>query len=158
VRCKQVREKLAEYQLGALDDAEAAAIAKHLAKCADCRAELQALERTAELLAPAEAVSPPHDLWPGVRERLRPRRAWSWDTLAVHWQPALAGGVALLVIILGLAWMALRPPATEPSSESLASEYQQQQIIAQWEQPLADDAALGMMFASLGNGEEGARW
>ncbi len=76
----------------------------------------------------------------------------------MHWQPALAGGVALLVIILGLAWMALRPPATEPSSESLASEYQQQQIIAQWEQPLADDAALGMMFASLGNGEEGARW
>ncbi len=31
MRCKQVREKLAEYQLGALDDAEAAAIAKHLA-------------------------------------------------------------------------------------------------------------------------------
>lgn len=156
--CKQVREKLAEYQLGALDDAKAAALAQHLAECADCRAELEALRRTAELLTPVEVASPPRDLWPGVREQLRPRRAWGWNALAVHWQPALAGAAALLLLILGIAWLALRPPAIEPSSELLASEYEQQQIIAQWEQPLADDAALGMMFVSLGSAEEGARW
>ena len=158
MRCKQVRDKLEQYELGALNEVETATIAEHLAECAECRAEVEALRRTAELLTPMEPALPTHDLWPGIRERLRPRRSWAWGALAPHWQPALAGGIVLLVIISGLTWLALRPPAIEPSSELLASEYQQQQIIAQWEQPLADDAALGMMFVSLGSAEEEARW
>jgi len=157
VRCKQVTEKLAEYQLGALDEAEAAAVAEHVAQCARCRAELAALERTAELLEPLEPASPPRDLWAGVKRRMRPRRATAWDALAMRWRPALAVGVALLVLASGLAWLALRGPAVQPSSELLASEYQEQQIMAQWGQPLADDAALGIMFVSLENGEGGRR-
>jgi len=108
VRCKQVTEKLAEYQLGALDEAEAAAVAEHVAQCARCRAELAALERTAELLEPLEPATPPRDLWAGVKRRMRPRRATAWDALAMRWRPALAVGVALLVLASGLAWLALR--------------------------------------------------
>jgi len=158
VRCKQVTEKLAEYQLGALDEAEAAAVAEHVAACARCRVELAALERTATLLEPMEPASPPRDLWAGVKARMRPRRASVWDALVMRWRPALAAGFALLALVSGLAWLSLRGPAVQPSSELLASEYQEQQIMAQWGQPLADDAALGIMFVSLENGESGRTW
>lgn len=157
MRCKQVREKLAEYELGGLDEAEAAAVAEHLAECAECQAELAALRRTGELMAPVEPASPPRDLWQGVKTRMRPRRATAWDALVMRWRPALAAGIALLVLASGLAWLSLRGPAVQPSLELLASEYQEQQIMAQWGQPLADDAALGIMFVSLENAEGGRR-
>ncbi|MGC9319736.1 MAG: anti-sigma factor family protein [Armatimonadota bacterium] len=152
MRCTEVREKLAEYQLGALSEAERSAMEGHLESCAECRAEMEALERLDALLQPAERVEAPEDLWEGVRARLAPRRRGVWRALSEWWRvsprPALAAAAALVLVIGGL-WLALRSPASAPAASTLASEYQEQQIVAQWSQPLADDAALGMMFASL---------
>jgi len=159
VRCKQVREKLVEYELGALEEGESGAIAEHLQSCADCRRELEAMKRTSALLGPIQPSTPPPHLWLGIRERLRPRRRRLWASLPqMRWQQALAAAAALLIIVGGFGWMALRRPAIEPSQELLASDYQQQQIVAQWAQPLADDAALGILLVSLENGGEGDLW
>lgn len=155
MRCEQVRKRLAEYQLGALAEAEAEAVCAHLQECARCRAELAALQRLDALLAPAESVSAPPDLWARIQPRLRPRRALWWQPLLVPPRPAIATAAAVLMAAFGV-WLALRgPTAPGPAPETLASSYQEHQIVAEWSQPFADDAALGAMFASLnGDGAE----
>jgi predicted anti-sigma-YlaC factor YlaD len=150
VRCQHVTDRLAEYDLDALQEHERAAIAEHLQACAACRAELQALRRTAALLEPLQAQAPPRDLWPAVRRRMTPRRAGLWQALAIRWRPALAAAAALLAVF-GV-WLTLRGPVVQPSADVLASDLQEQQIMAQWSQPLADDAALGIMLVGLENG------
>ncbi len=47
------------YAVDALDDIERAAFERHLAECADCRAEVASLRETAALLAETTAVEPP---------------------------------------------------------------------------------------------------
>lgn len=54
------------YAVDALDDLERAAFERHLAECADCRAEVASLRETAALLASAEATEPP----PALRARV----------------------------------------------------------------------------------------
>ena len=50
------------YAVDALDDLERAAFERHLAECAECRAEVASLRETAALLASAEATEPPAGL------------------------------------------------------------------------------------------------
>lgn len=145
--CREVRDKLAEYQLGGLAETERAALAGHLVGCAACRAELEALARLDDLLSPMTPLTAPTELWGGIEERLQPRRAqwWQW---AVQWpRPALAAA-AMIMVALGLA-LGLRGHEQVVPSETLTPAYQEQQIVAEWSSPLADDAALGVMFASL---------
>jgi len=145
--CSVVRDKLAEYQLGGLEQDERAAVAAHLSGCAACRAELEALSRLDALLPAMEPLTAPAELWAGIEARLQPRRNpwWQW---AAQWpRPALAAA-AMFMIAVGL-WVGLRGPAPIVPTETLAPAYQEQQIVAEWSSPLADDAALGVMFASL---------
>lgn len=50
------------YAVDALDDIERASFERHLAECAECRAEVASLRETAALLASTEAVEPPASL------------------------------------------------------------------------------------------------
>lgn len=152
MRCQQVRKKLAEYQLGGLKPSEREAIAAHLRECADCARELEALSRLDDLFTPIDQVNAPDDLWERVQPRLRPRRVPWWEALAVRPRPAIAAAAAILLAVLSV-WLLLRPSAPpEQQVEALASAFQEQQIVAEWSSPLADDAALGVVFASL-NGD-----
>jgi anti-sigma factor RsiW len=54
------------YAVDALDDIERARFERHLAECAECRAEVASLRHTAGLLAETTAVAPPQ----GLRERV----------------------------------------------------------------------------------------
>ncbi|MFO8079935.1 MAG: zf-HC2 domain-containing protein [Armatimonadota bacterium] len=154
MRCAQVREKLTEYQLGLLERAEEAEVQRHLRNCDGCREELLALERLDGLIKPAEQVPAPANMWSGVQSRMKPRRSPWWQVWREAPKPALAMAAAMLLAVAGV-WLGLSGgPSDVQSYEVLASDYQEQQIVAQWSQPLADDAALGVMFASLnGSGE-----
>ena len=44
---------------------------RHLAECARCRAELEALNEQTDSLAELPKMAPPPDLWPEIRTRLR---------------------------------------------------------------------------------------
>jgi anti-sigma factor RsiW len=54
------------YAVDALDDIERAQFERHLAECAECRAEVASLRSTAALLAETTATAPPE----GLRERV----------------------------------------------------------------------------------------
>lgn len=154
MHCAQVREKLTEYQLGLLDEAEAREVQAHLAECHGCREELAALERLDALIEPAEQHEAPANMWSDIRARMKPRRAPWWEAWRDSPKPALAMAAAMLLAIGGV-WLGLHGGPTDTQGyEVLGSDYQEQQIVAQWSQPLADDAALGVMYASLnGSGE-----
>ncbi len=93
-------ELAAPYALGALAPAERADFEAHLAECATCRAEVQALREVTGLLAQAAPAAPPP---PALRERVlrdaravRPlgtrRRGRPWIAAAAAGALALAAG------------------------------------------------------------------
>ncbi len=135
-RDESIRSRLDDYADGVLSPARAAEVERHLAQCADCRAESEAL---AALLASAAALpparEPSRDLWPGIATRLvggpeaaapSPRRkrtgvhpAWAWS----GW--AAAAGLALLLAARGPVGsapsVAGSPAATSPESAVFAA-------------------------------------
>src|SRR5688572_7103582 len=50
------------YAIDALDDIERAQFERHLARCAECRAEVESLREASAMLAETAAVEPPADL------------------------------------------------------------------------------------------------
>lgn len=153
MNCDECRANLPEYGLDTLDEAQALAMREHLIACADCRAELAAFERLDELMAPVEHVSADRDLWAGVSARMKPRQTAAPRWFAPRWQLALAAAAVILALAVGGVMMNGKTPALTPGSEMLAADYQEQQVIAEWSQPLADDASLGLMLASISVGE-----
>lgn len=105
-------EDVAAYALGALEPAEAEALARHLETCAVCRDELEAFQQVVDLLpvtAPAFKASPklrrrlrraiadePH---PAAGEASRPRRSWRPEWLP---RPVLGVAAGLAVIAIAL--------------------------------------------------------
>jgi anti-sigma factor RsiW len=154
VHCARAREKLTEYQFGLLEVAEAAEVERHLASCEQCRSELAALRRLDELIRPVEQVEAPANLWSDVHARMRPRRAPFWQRWRGSPKPALAMAAAMLLAVGGI-WLGLQRQPAATGWGTLESSYQEQQIVSQWSQPLADDAAMGALYASLnGMGED----
>ncbi len=149
MRCRQVCDRLTEYQLDLLEDRERAGVEAHLAECADCRAELVALQKLDGLLEPMEEAEAPANLWSGVKRRMEPRRAPLWQLWRQPARQAIAVAAAMLLVVAGL-WLGLRGRPGDPEDYNLlASDYQEQHVVAQWSQPLADDAALGAIYAGL---------
>jgi anti-sigma factor RsiW len=99
------------YAVDALDDVERAQFERHLAECAECRAEIESLRSTAGLLAETAATAPPEALRervladiatvrplpPEVGKRPAPRRRLRWAALAAAAAviAAVAGGVVI---------------------------------------------------------------
>jgi anti-sigma factor RsiW len=98
-----VRERLDDYVDEALDPAGRAAVEAHLAGCPACAAETAGLRK---LLGRTEAlppgIEPARDLWPEIRDRLRPasapaHRSWWRAPGALAPRLGLAGAAAALV-------------------------------------------------------------
>ncbi len=117
--CEEAKERLDDYVDGTLTEAELHEVELHLAGCAGCAAEERGLRALmARVAAMPREMSPSHDLWPGIAERIAavrprpaapgPRRIWSWS-------PALLAAAAAVVLALGgraRVW----PPATGPET------------------------------------------
>ena len=92
--CDQVRESAAEYVLGTLDGADRAAVAGHLAACAECRAEVESLARVTDTLwAGSPEAEPPAGFESRVLDAVRapaPRRR------VARWAAGLAAAAALV--------------------------------------------------------------
>ncbi|HEY3220775.1 MAG TPA: hypothetical protein VGJ80_08585 [Gemmatimonadales bacterium] len=87
--------------LGALRAGEASVWARrHIATCAACQAELEALYQRVAQLKALPALRPPRDRWPAVQavlraERTRRRRTWGTWTGSL----ALAATIAALLLL-----------------------------------------------------------
>jgi predicted anti-sigma-YlaC factor YlaD len=75
--CAAVDARLADYlddeAPDALPAAERAALERHVATCARCRALVRDLDGIGEAAAALPAFAPPRDLWPDIAARLVPR-------------------------------------------------------------------------------------
>lgn len=99
------------YAVDALDDIERAQFERHLAECAECRAEVASLRDTASLLAETSAIAPPQALRervladittvrplpPAVRTGGAPRRRFRLAPLAAAAALIAAVGTGVLV-------------------------------------------------------------
>jgi anti-sigma factor RsiW len=72
--CERVNGLLTLYVDEGLPARDAGRVAGHLARCAACRAELQALEQTLAVLDRVRPHAPPIDLWEQFRSRLEAQR------------------------------------------------------------------------------------
>jgi anti-sigma factor RsiW len=109
--CQELDERLDDFVDGRLGETESAEVQAHLAACAGCRERAQQLRR---LLAHAAAlprgIAPPEDLWPGIRERIERRSAFTgfWTS----WQPvALAAAAAAAAALSVFLWSGSGPTA-----------------------------------------------
>jgi hypothetical protein len=123
-------DRLSEYVDGELHSGEKEALEAHLAGCPDCRTTLDELQRIVQRAASLPDRPPAHDLWPAIREAIRPeheidvvplqlpraRRRFSFSA------PELAAAAAVLMLVSGGAvWLALRPSADPPASSAPVS-------------------------------------
>ena len=121
------RDELAAYALGALDDAEAAELRRHLDGCEECRQHLRWLEPAVDLLPRAvPQVAPP----PRLRKRLmatiraESRESARDDSWAARWRgwgafvlrPATALAAAVLLVAGALGGYFLHQPTQDRTS------------------------------------------
>ncbi|MBK6489108.1 MAG: zf-HC2 domain-containing protein [Gemmatimonadetes bacterium] len=68
--CAAVDEQLGDYLEGVLDVSAAAEIELHLSGCTACRALVHDFEALARSAATLPEVTPSHDLWPAIAQRI----------------------------------------------------------------------------------------
>ena len=117
MNCEQMRNLLDEYVDGELSAEGRRAVERHLAGCEACRAELEALKKTAALVGSLPKVNAPEGLARGVEAALassaRRKRA-----VLVRWVGgwgSLAAAAATLVIVIKYApWEPAREQSARP--------------------------------------------
>jgi hypothetical protein len=130
--CLELFDQLDRYHTGGLTRAESEAVEQHLLACAECAADFRFQRslkgRTAAL---PEGIAPEHDLWSGIRDRMRgnapvqhPARQWHrtpWLIAAGIVLMALSSGVTALLVKNG----GIQPQPGSPGYESTELGYRQ---------------------------------
>ena len=128
--CREIRQALGVYVLGAIDPAERAQVDEHLAHCPDCREELASLAGLPAMLrkvpmVEAERLAAP-DAEPDVpempsEEMLPSLVARTTNVRRIHrWRGALAAAAAVIVALGGGAAIAT---ALQPSHSVTAESW-----------------------------------
>jgi len=122
-------ERLSAFVDGELAPAEAAAVRTHAASCPACTAALSDLRALVKNARTLDVPEPPPTLWPSIEGALDRRERFGWLTLS-NWKPfavgALAGAVAVVLVVFALPLLRARPDApvasapTEPASAAPA--------------------------------------
>lgn len=74
MKCNEIRARLDDLLEGTLTGDERERVERHLAGCADCAGELEAVRRLVDSIAGLpDEIQPERDLWPDVEARLEPR-------------------------------------------------------------------------------------
>ncbi|MCC6930264.1 MAG: zf-HC2 domain-containing protein [Gemmatimonadaceae bacterium] len=68
--CVELDERLGDYLEGSLDDASVADLELHLSGCPACTALVRDFERITRDAATLPTLTPSHDLWPAIAQRL----------------------------------------------------------------------------------------
>jgi len=117
MRCKKVIRQLSAYLDGQLTAAEREAARSHIAGCARCRGEMEALERTAYAVADLPRLRAPSDLRDQVMAKLdgvapAEARPPQWR---MYWGAAAAVVFAVVIMLL------ITPRRTEPGAVAPAA-------------------------------------
>jgi hypothetical protein len=127
--CDDTTMSLGVYLLGALDTAERAEVEAHLDGCADCRAELAALEGLPALLSrltiddvSAEPLAVPDDLFERVAARARAEQAQQAPSRFTRYRRLTAIAAAVVVLAAGgVSWGVLHSSTAKHPSVTAAA-------------------------------------
>lgn len=109
------------YAVDALDDIERAAFERHLAVCADCRAEVASLRETAALIAETTATAPPPELRDRVLAGISAIRPLPPETAAPvvrRRRPQLLMAAAAAVVLVGAGGIVWQQPWSDETSQA----------------------------------------
>jgi anti-sigma factor RsiW len=128
VRCHDVRDAAAEYALDILDADQRSAIAAHLLRCRECRAEVDAMSGVScRLLELIPGTEPPLGFDQRVLARVRRDRKMGrrWVTRRPRLTAGLAAAVAAAALVFGsLGWFD-RESSYHPARAVLAADFVQ---------------------------------
>jgi anti-sigma factor (TIGR02949 family) len=113
--CGQHRDRFSEYLDGELDGQARAALEAHVAGCAECRQELDALRRTVQAVRDLPAEPAPMGLTEDVLTRLR-AEAPGRGAVLVLWSRVLPVA-AMLLVVVGLVFSVSRNGLFEGPAE-----------------------------------------
>lgn len=135
VEPERLRDDLAAYALGALDQPEAADLELHLGACSDCRQRVLWLRPAVDMLPASVAqLSPPDSLRENLLATVRaeaapsaspaaPARSSWWESLGAAMLRPAVGMAAIILLIAGVATgYLLRGPGEEPGGRFVSAE------------------------------------
>ena len=100
--CSTIRDLVDGYVAGSLPRGDRDAVERHLAGCAECRADVEAARALAgPLAALPRTIDPPRDLWPRIERRITPAPVRSRLL-------ALAAAIALVAGSSTATWLVMR--------------------------------------------------
>jgi len=123
MKCNEIQARLSEYLDGALGAEEAAALEGHVAQCAACKGELEALRRTVQAVGELPRCAAPAGFRDKVVQRIRAESAVEARPRIVYLWPRLAAVAAMLLVVVGVTLLLERGALTaraRPSTEGLA--------------------------------------
>lgn len=120
--CRRTRRLLSPYMDGDLDAAASRLVAGHLAACVACTARLRSLRSAVDMLAETPRLESPEPIAPRVFDRLEVETRGAGLALILRpgWKarplilPSLLPAAAVLVVVLGLAFVLDRDPVPLP--------------------------------------------
>jgi anti-sigma factor RsiW len=140
--CQDYRDAIVELVDGTLDAARQAALERHVASCADCRALVADLKSIQAAAFTLERHEPPAGVWPVVRDRIAAEpapdarsRVLAWPRTRTAWGVWMAAAAALLLATtVGIVSIlnpphgdrddrAAAPPAEPANIESIQAEF-----------------------------------
>jgi hypothetical protein len=142
------QDRLSEYIDDDLSPAERTELETHLAACADCRETLAEIRALVELAGQLEDRAPEHDLWTGIRDRIRP----DWRVTLSF--PRLAAACIGLILLGGTTWILLQDRGGSGDGLSPASAMTVDQTPPHLTGPLlepqyASESAVGIYDAAV---------
>jgi anti-sigma factor RsiW len=123
MKCNEIQARLSEYLDGALRAEEAVALEEHMAQCAACKRELEALRRTVQAVGELPRCAAPAGFRDKVVQRIRAESAVEARPRVVYFWPRLAAVAAMLLVVVGVTLLLERGALTaraRPSTQGLA--------------------------------------
>lgn len=159
---------LPDYVTGKLEEPLRSGVATHLEDCAECRAELETLQRAFQAIAGSERKSPPSAYFTGILPRVR-ERLEQRDSLSVFARPLftrfalpLAVGVLTFVLLMhvpaltnngGTVQNPLRPVLSGVGSEELVEIALDQMHRQAFPNPIGEIETSAMIAVPILRGE-----
>ena len=126
MQCSQAQELFSDHLAGQLDSALNVSLENHERSCEKCRAELAGLRRVWSALDALPSVEPPSFFHENLMHRISIEQAkveeaaqlrrsgWNWRALFQPRSPVFAGGMLLLVALLGMGGLHVQHASLDP--------------------------------------------